>query len=60
MITQFSGETREQAIINHFSLDMIEEEAFLKYIKEMGYTIDAEDSIIEGLHEMWESNLNID
>ena len=60
MITQFKGETRKQAIINHFSLDISEEQAFLKYIKAMGYTIDSEDSIIEGLHEMWESNLNVD
>ena len=58
MITQFIGEPRQDAIINHFGLDIVEEESFLKYISSMGYTIDAEDSIIEGLHELWESNIN--
>lgn len=57
-ITQFKGETRKQAIVNHFSLDMTEEDSFLKYIKDMGYTVDSDDDVIEGLHEMWEKNLN--
>lgn len=43
MIVQFSGETREEAIVNHFSLDIVEEDLFLAYIKQMGYSIDDED-----------------
>lgn len=56
MIVQFSGETREEAIINHFSLDLEEEEQFFKYIIEMGYTIDSADEILENLIEMMRAN----
>lgn len=58
MIAQFKGETRKQAIVNHFSLDISEEEQFFKYLSDMGYTVDADDETIESLHEMWEENLN--
>ena len=58
MVTQFQGETRKDAIINHFSLDMVEEDSFLKYISDMGYTIEADDETIESLYEMWEKNIN--
>lgn len=58
MITQFKGETRKQAIVSHFSLDIDEERQFISYIGHMGYTIDADDDIIENLHQMWEENLN--
>jgi hypothetical protein len=53
MIVQFKGETREEAIINHFSLDMEEEDLFMQYISEMGYTINDSDEVIESLHEMF-------
>ena len=56
MIVQFSGEDRRDAIINHFSLDIEEEEAFFAYIEEMGYTIDSDDVILENLVEMWRKN----
>lgn len=58
MITQFKGESRKDAIVNHFSLDTMEEDKFIAYVKKMGYTIDADDEIIENLHAMWEENLN--
>lgn len=58
MITQLQGESRKDAIVNHFSLDTMEEDQFLAYIKKMGYTIDANDEMIESLHAMWEENLN--
>jgi hypothetical protein len=58
MITQFKGESRKLAIVNHFSLDVAEEDRFLKYITDMGYTIDADDETIESLHVMWEEKLN--
>lgn len=58
MITQLPGESRWESICSHFSLDTMEEDQFLAYIKKMGYTIDADDEIIENLHEMWENNLN--
>lgn len=58
MITQFQGENRKDAIINHFGLDIVEEEQFLKYIQDMGYTIDEDDETIESLHTMWEEKLN--
>ena len=44
MIVQFQGEIRKDAIINHFSLD-IEEEEFFQYIEKMGYSEDSEDDI---------------
>lgn len=53
MIVQFQGEDRKQAIINHFSLDLEEEEEFFVYMDEMGYTIDSDDDILENLHMMW-------
>lgn len=53
MIILFQGETRKQAITNHFSLDIEDEDLFFDYIKEMGYSIDAEDEIIESLYNMW-------
>lgn len=58
MITQFQGETRKQAIVNHFGLDIVEEDRFLNYIVDMGYTIDADDETIESLHKMWQEKLN--
>jgi len=58
MIIQFSGENRKEAIINHFSLDIEEEELFLAYIEQMGYSIDDKDSIIENLCQMWRKNQN--
>jgi len=57
-ITQFQGESRRDAIINHFSLDIEEECRFFLYIKHMGYTIDADDEIIENLHQMWDEKIN--
>jgi hypothetical protein len=56
MIVQFSGESREDAIVNHFSLDIEGERLFLAYIKEMGYSIDDDDAIIENLCQMWRKN----
>lgn len=56
MIVQFPGEHRKDAIINHFSLDIEEEEWFLDYIKRMGYSIDDDDEIIENLFKMWNDN----
>lgn len=56
MIVQFPGEDRKDAIINHFSLDIEEEEWFLNYIKQMGYSIDDDDEIIENLFKMWNDN----
>lgn len=53
MIVQFSGEDRKDAIVNHFSLDIVEEEGFMRYIKEMGYSIEEDDEIIENLIVMW-------
>jgi hypothetical protein len=58
MIVQFSGEDRKEAIVNHFSLDIVEEELFFAYIKQMGYFIDDEDEVIESLHKMWYKNQN--
>lgn len=53
MITQFQGEDRKDAIANHFSLDIVEEDSFIEFIEKMGYSIDDEDSIIENLNLMW-------
>ncbi len=53
MITQFQGEDRKQAIINHFSLDIEEEDLFIEYIEDMGYNIHTQDELLEHLHAMW-------
>lgn len=58
MITQFQGEDRKEAIANHFSLDLDEEELFFEFIEKMGYTVDDEDSIIESLNVMWLKSTN--
>lgn len=56
MITQFEGETRMDAIVNHFSLDIDDETEFFQYIADMGYTVDAEDEIIEALFKDFNEN----
>lgn len=56
MIAQFKGESRKDAIINHFSLDIVEEEDFFKYMEEMGYSENSEDAILESLVEMFRKN----
>ena len=53
MIVQFSGEDRKDAIVNHFSLDIEEEDEFFAYVDEMGYSIDDSDDLIESLHKMF-------
>lgn len=53
MIVQFQGENRKDAIINHFSLDIEEEDEFFQYIEEMGYSEDSEDAILESLIVMY-------
>lgn len=58
MITQFKGESRKDAIINHFSLDIDEGSRFFAYIKDMGYELGEDDDIIECLYNMWEENNN--
>ncbi len=53
MIAQFQGEDRREAIINHFSLDIEEEETFFAFMESMGYSKDSEDDIIEALHKIF-------
>lgn len=53
MLTQFKGENRKNAVIEYYVLDVEEEESFFDFIKEMGYTVDDEDRIINGLYKMW-------
>lgn len=56
MIVQFNGETRHEAIVNYFSLDIVEEEEFFIYMEEMGYDENDEDDVIENLISMWREN----
>lgn len=58
MIIQFQGEDRKEAITNHFSLDIEQEDLFFLFVTEMGYSIEDEDAIIENLHKMWLSKQN--
>lgn len=53
MIVQFQGESRKDAIIHHFSLDIVEEEGFFQYIEEMGYDENSDDEILESLVVMY-------
>lgn len=55
MITQFQGEDRWEAITAHYSLDIVEEEDFKNFIESEGYSIDADDVIIESLYDKWET-----
>jgi hypothetical protein len=52
-IAQFSGETRKESIINHFSLDLEEEVYFFKYIEALGYDENSSDELLTSLHEMF-------
>jgi len=54
-ITQFQGESRRDAIVNHFSLDLEEEYEFFHFIEEMGYDENAPDVIITSLHEIFKN-----
>jgi hypothetical protein len=56
MITQFQGEDRREAIVNHFSLDIEEEEDFFEYMEDMGYNIYSDDELLENLYTMWQKN----
>ena len=56
MITKVQGEDRKDAIVNHFSLDIEEEEDFFNFIEKMGYSIDNNDDIIESLFKMFSAN----
>ena len=53
MITQLQGEDRKDAIVNHFSLDITEEDDFFEFIDEMGYYIDDSDDMIESLYKLF-------
>lgn len=55
-MVQLSGESREDAIVNHFSLDIEEQDKFFAYIENMGYSIDDSDEIIDNLYAMWNEN----
>ncbi len=57
MITQFKGEDRKDAIVNHFSLDIVGEESFFDYLASLGYTVNDDDEIIESVYDMWEKNI---
>lgn len=57
-ITQFSFETRKQSIINHFSLDIEEEDSFFDFITHLGYDENSDDETIINLHDMWEKQPN--
>jgi hypothetical protein len=55
MINQFQGESRKDAVVNHFGFDIEEEASFLNFIHDMGETVDSPDEVLEELHERWES-----
>lgn len=53
MIAQFSGESRREAIVNHFSLDIEEEEDFFDYMEFLGIDENASDEVIESTMQLW-------
>lgn len=53
MIVQFNGETRHDAIVNHFSLDIEEEEDFFEYLEFLGIDENASDQVIESAMQTW-------
>ena len=52
-IVQFSGESRREAIVNHLSLDIEEEDEFFGFISELGYSEDDPDEYIISLHALY-------
>lgn len=52
-IVQFQGETRRDAIINHFSMDLEDEYRFFEFIQDMGHDENAPDEIIISLWEIF-------
>lgn len=57
MMIQFSGENNWDAIINHNSLNIEEEQSFEDFIKSMKYSKNEDLDILEELFEMWESDI---
>ncbi len=55
-ITQFQGEDRRDAIVNHYGLDMVEEESFFEALEQMGYSENSTDNEIESAHVIWKHN----
>ena len=56
-IPQFQGETREDAIINHFAFDLKEEDTFFEFIQKLGYDANSDDETIFSLVEMFRIQL---
>jgi len=57
-IVQFQGENRRESIINYFSLDIVEEYGFFKYLEEMGFDENSEDEIINNLIQMYRDKID--
>ncbi len=51
--TQFPGESDWDAIIHHYSLDIVEEQEFLNYIKNAKFTKEASLEELEKLYSFW-------
>ena len=50
---QFPGETDWDSIVNHYSLDIVEEEDYYQYVKEQGHDKDTELGILLSLYAAW-------
>ena len=50
---RFSGESSWDAIVNHYSLDIIEEDTFSIYLTERGYGRDIPLETLEEVYEDW-------
>jgi hypothetical protein len=46
-ITKFAGETRFDAIVNHFNLDIVEEDEFFNFLRDKGMGVYSDDEELE-------------
>lgn len=53
MTVQFSGESDWDALINHRSLNIGEEDEFEEFVKSKGYSADSQLEILETLINEW-------
>lgn len=52
-LVQFPGESEWTAIINHFGLDIVEEDELEQYIIEQGHSKESEIGILLSLYQAW-------
>jgi NTP pyrophosphatase (non-canonical NTP hydrolase) len=52
-IAQFNGESRYDAVVSHFGLDIEEEHSFVSFLGEQNETVYSNDEILSALYSDW-------